>query len=105
MDLLTYARIKPVANQIEINPLCAQDEVVRFLLAKEILPIAFCPLSKPGGHEKGDSLCPKNWPNLTNDELLLSIGKKYNKTPVQVMLNWGISRGYAVAPKATSQVY
>jgi len=102
MDLLTYARIKPVANQIELNPQCVQDELVRFLHAKDILPIAFTPIGKPGGPEKNDPLCPPDWPNLTKDEFLLSIGKKYNKSPVQIMLNWGISRGYAVIPKANS---
>ena len=32
-DLLTYCKIKPVANQIELNPQCPQVELVRFLKA------------------------------------------------------------------------
>ena len=30
-DLLTYAKIKPVANQVQIYPECAQPELVRWL--------------------------------------------------------------------------
>ena len=48
-DLLTYCRIKPVCNQIELNPQCAQPELVRFLRAKDILPIAYTPIARPGG--------------------------------------------------------
>lgn len=34
---------------------------------------------------------------FTNTKMLLKVleaAKKYNKTPVQVLLNWGIARGY-----------
>jgi diketogulonate reductase-like aldo/keto reductase len=27
---------------------------------------------------------------------------KYNKTPVQVLLNWGVNRGYSVIPKSVT---
>ena len=30
-DLLCYCRIKPVANEIELNPTCTQPELVRFM--------------------------------------------------------------------------
>jgi diketogulonate reductase-like aldo/keto reductase len=30
-DLLTYARIKPVCNQIELHPLCVQDGLIKFM--------------------------------------------------------------------------
>ena len=30
-DLLSYARIKPVANEVELHPLCVQEKLVKFL--------------------------------------------------------------------------
>ena len=48
MDLLTYAKIKPAANQIELNPQNPQNELVRFLIAKNIRPIAYTPVARPG---------------------------------------------------------
>jgi len=69
-DLLTYAKIKPAVNQIELNPQNVQHELVRFLKSMDILPIAFTPVARPGGNEKGDPLCPENWPDLRNNEYL-----------------------------------
>eukprot|EP00355_Strombidium_rassoulzadegani_P006861 CAMPEP_0168615674 /NCGR_PEP_ID=MMETSP0449_2-20121227/4627_1 /TAXON_ID=1082188 /ORGANISM="Strombidium rassoulzadegani, Strain ras09" /LENGTH=281 /DNA_ID=CAMNT_0008656423 /DNA_START=34 /DNA_END=879 /DNA_ORIENTATION=+ len=99
-DLLTYAKILPVCNQVELNPQCPQPEVVKFLLAKNIIPVAYTPVARPGAVENGDALCPPDWPDLRKDEFLQGIAKKYNKSVVQVMLNWGLCRGHCVIPKA-----
>ena len=45
-DLLTYARIKPVVNQIELHPLNPQTELVKFLVDNDIQPVAYCPIAK-----------------------------------------------------------
>jgi len=81
-DLLTYAKIKPVCNQIELNPQCAQEELVKFLLAKDIVPVAYTPIARPGGVEKGDKLCPPDWPDLREDEYLKSVASKHSKSVV-----------------------
>jgi len=77
-------------------------ELVRFCLAHDIRPVAYTPVARPGGQFRGDKLCPKDWPDLRTDPLLQKIAKKYKKTVVQVMLNWGICRGHVVIPKANS---
>lgn len=51
-DLLTYARIKPAVNQVELNPLNAQTELVKFLFDFDIQPVAFCPVAKAGDTSK-----------------------------------------------------
>jgi len=33
---------------------------------------------------------------------VLELAEKYKKTPTQVILAWGMSRGYCVIPKASS---
>ena len=101
-DLLCYARIKPVVNQVELNPQCAQTELVRFLKAKDIVPVGYTPVARPGAVEKGDVLAPKDWPDLRNNAYLQEVGAKYGKSVTQVMLNWGIARGCGVIPKAAS---
>ena len=50
-DLLCYARVKPVCNQVELHPYCAQSELVRFLLDQHIIPVAYCPLGRPAAAE------------------------------------------------------
>jgi D-xylose reductase len=106
-DLMTYAKITPACLQIELNPQNAQPELVRFLHAKNIRPVGFMPVARPGAIAKGDSytLAPKDWPDMRENEYLISLGKKYNKTEVQIMLNWGVCRGHVVIPKAASFKY
>ena len=99
-DLLTYAKIKPVCNQIELNPQNPQVDLVKFLLAKNIVPVAYTPVARPGGVERGDTLCPPDWPDLRKDAYLQGIAEKHGKTVVQVMLNWGLCKGHCVIPKA-----
>jgi len=74
-------------------------------LAKDIRPIAYTPVARPGALEKGDNLVPKDWPDMRDNELLKTIAAKYNKSVPQIMLNWGLCRGYAVIPKAASKKY
>jgi diketogulonate reductase-like aldo/keto reductase len=92
-DLLTYARIKPVVNQVEINPQNAQTELIRFLIANDIRPVAYTPVCRYG-HEKSH--------DFTQEDLMKTLAAKYNKSVPQIMLNWGVSRGCVVIPKATS---
>ena len=32
----------------------------------------------------------------------MNAAKKYDTTPVQILLNWGLSRGYSVIPKSVT---
>jgi D-xylose reductase len=104
-DMLTYAKIKPAVNQIELNPQCVQNELVKFLHAMDIRPMAFTPVARPGAIEKGDQLVPEGWPDLRDNVYLQELAKKYNKSVVQVMLNWGLCKGHCVIPKAATLKY
>jgi len=101
-DLLSYAKIPPVVNQVELNVVCQQKELVRFLLAKNIRPVAYTPVARPGGHAKDESVVPSTYPDASTNEYLVSLAEKYNKSTVQIMLNWGLCKGHAVIPKANS---
>ena len=35
--------------------------------------------------------------------VVLDLAKKYEKTPIQILLAWGLGRGYCVIPKAASE--
>lgn len=46
-DLLQYARIKPVVNQIELNPQNSQVDFVAYLKSVDIQPVAYSPIGAP----------------------------------------------------------
>ena len=56
--------------------------MVRFLKMKEILPIAYLPIARPGGFKKGDEMCDQDWPDLRENPVLIQIAQKYSKTVV-----------------------
>lgn len=91
-DLLTYAKIKPTVNQIQIYPQCAQPELVKWLFDNQIMPVAYSPCGRP--IRFGDD-CVKH-------PLMLEIADKYACSVMQVMIAWGLKRGYSVIPKAQS---
>lgn len=82
-DLLTYAKIKPAVNQVELNPLNPQTELVKFLKDQDIQPVAYCPVAKANNASfvTGKS-GTQNSPDLQVDEDVKKIAAKHNKTPL-----------------------
>lgn len=88
--LLREARIKPVVNQIECHPYFQQNSLRKYLHENGILVGAWYPL----GH--GDR-------KLLQDQVLIQIGEKYQKSAVQIILRWHIQTGNIVVPKSTKE--
>lgn len=59
------------------------------------MPVAYSPLGRLGSKmgPKGD--------DLTQKPVIQAMAQKYNRSETQVMLNWGMARGYVVIPKAS----
>lgn len=85
-DLLTYAKIKPVVNQVELHPYLSQEPLLSFLEKNNIVAVAYSPLGRASGPLK--------------DPYVIDLGKKYNKTPAQILLRWAIERNTVVIPKS-----
>jgi len=92
-DLLTYAKVVPAANQVEHHPYLNQDEMLNYCSSKGIHVTSYSPLGT------ADSKAP-DAPSLVRDELIEQMGKKYNKSPAQILLRWGIQKGTNVIPKS-----
>ncbi len=80
--------IKPMVNQVELHPYFTQEQALETMKHYGVIPEAWAPLG--GGRY-----------NPFEDEMLLAIANKYNKTVGQVMLRWNIQRGVVVIPKST----
>lgn len=88
IDIASFARIKPMINQIEIHPHHQQSESLEWHNKYSVQPEAWAPF----GEGRGDMF---NLPELK------AIGEKYGKTVAQVILRWHIQRGVVVIPKST----
>jgi len=87
IDLIVHNEIVPAVNQIETHPFNQQIETQKFLQENNVQIEAWGPFSEG-----------KN--NIFHNELLLSIGKKYNKSIAQVILRWLTQRGVVAIPKS-----
>jgi len=87
IDLIIHNEIVPTVNQIETHPFHQQIETQNFLNENNVQIESWGPFAEG-----------KN--NIFHNELLLSIGKKYNKSIAQVILRWLTQRGVIVIPKS-----
>ena len=88
-NLLNNCKIKPAVIQVECHPFWNQDDLRKKVEKYGTLIESWYPI----GH--GDK-------SLIEHELFTKLGKKYNKTNVQVILRWHIQKGNIVFPKSSN---
>ena len=88
VDLGTFNRVMPQANQIEINPFHQRVQQVAELQAENIVVEAWAPFAEG-----------KN--DIFRNPVLSKIGAKYGKSVAQVITRWLIERGIVVLAKST----
>ena len=88
-DICLFGRkVVPAINQVEVNPINAQ------YMAQENM-------EKYGVHMEAWAPFGEGRNGLFTNQVLVDIGKKYNKSAAQVILRWLIQRGVIVACKST----
>jgi len=87
IDLIIHNEVVPAVNQIETHPFHQQIETQKFLQENNVQIESWGPFAEG-----------KN--NLFQNELLRSIGRKYNKTVAQVVIRWLTQRGVVTIPKS-----
>ena len=88
MDLMIHNKIKPAVNQIEVNPFQQQIDNQKLLQDNSVEIEAWAPFAEG-----------KN--NIFQNETLLSIATKYNKSVAQIILRWVVQRGIIALAKST----
>ena len=87
IDLAEYNKIKPMVNQIETHPFFQRE------YDNDIMKIYGTQIESWGPFAQGRK-------DLFNNQILLDIGKKYNKSASQVILRWLIQRNIVAIPKS-----
>ena len=78
----------PTVNQVEFSPFLYQKDLLDFCKSHEIVVEAYSPLTQ------GSKL---------DNETLLTIGKKYGKSPAQILIRWGLQHKIVQIPKSTKE--
>ena len=87
VDICSFARIKPMVNQVETHPLNQQVEAKKWMDKYGVQIEAWAPFGEGRG-------------NMFQNPVLNEIGKKYGKSAAQVILRWHLQRGVVVIPKS-----
>lgn len=87
-EILNIAEVKPMVNQIETHPYLQQPELHAFCLENDIPTTAWSPIMKG---------------RVLDVPELVEIGKKYDKSAVQVTLRWLLQKDIIVIPKSVKK--
>jgi glycerol 2-dehydrogenase (NADP+) len=87
--VLIPSQIVPAVNQIELHPNNPSPKLVAYNTSKGI-------------HTTGYSCLGSTDSPLHNDQTLKSIAEAKGKTPAQILLAWGIQKGWSVIPKSVT---
>ena len=86
MDLIVHNKVAPAVNQVETHPFCQQVEAQRFVQENNVQIESWGPFAEGRN-------------NIFENETLLSIARKHNKTVAQIILRWLIQRDIVAIPK------
>ena len=96
VDLLEFAVIPPVCNQIEIHPYFSQPDLRRFCQTRQIQAVSWSPLGMAQWRKIAGDRKP------INDPVVRSLAKRYQATRAQIILAWHRTHGLAAIPKSDS---
>lgn len=84
-SLINNCKIKPMVNQIEFHPGLMQNEIVDYCKKNNILIEAWSPLGSG---------------KMLDNDVLISIAKKYNISTAQLCIKWCLQNGVLPLPKS-----
>ncbi|KAF2735019.1 Aldo/keto reductase [Polyplosphaeria fusca] len=94
-QLLSFARVPPAVNQIEIHPFLPNTELIDFCKQHRIVPAAYSPLGS-------QNQVPTTGERVRDDATLKAVAQKSGYSLAQVLLAWGLRRGCVVLPKSAT---
>lgn len=86
-QIFAQANVQPMVNQIELHPRLTQESLRAFCKKHDIAVTSWSPLARGG---------------LLSEPTLVHLGKKYGKTPAQIIIRWHIQNDLIVIPKSVT---
>jgi len=86
MDIIAFNQVKPMVNQIEVNPFHQQDDSASFMAAHGVQAEAWAPFAEGRN-------------DLFQNAVLAGIAARHGKTVGQVVLRWLVQRNIVALAK------
>nr|POE92368.1 putative oxidoreductase [Quercus suber] len=74
-------------NQVELHPWLARPDIAKWCQERSVVLEAYCPLVR---NQRAD------------DPLVTPLMKKHGKTAAQILLRWGVQKGFVILPKSVT---
>lgn len=87
VDLMVHNEVIPAVNQVETNAFCQQIESAKVMKESNVQIESWAPFAEGRN-------------NVFQNEVLVSLAEKYDKSVAQVILRWLTQRGVVVIPKS-----
>jgi diketogulonate reductase-like aldo/keto reductase len=98
-DLLSYCRIRPSVNQVEVHPYLPQARLLQYCKKHGVHVTAFSPLGSASYVELG--MDQKLGGGCLTEVAVLAVAEAVGRTPAQVVLRYGVQRGLSIIPKSS----
>lgn len=96
----------PSVNQIELHPWSQKPDLTAYMQQRDIAPVAYSslvPLAQwrvAEGQESAKSDAMRQ-AGARDDSPFKTLAAKYQVTEAQLLLRWGLQKGYGILPKST----
>ena len=87
VDLIMHNKIVPAINQVETHPFCQQVESALLMKEYDVQIESWAPFAEGRN-------------NMFQNQVLLALAEKHNKSVAQIILRWLIQRDVVVIPKS-----
>lgn len=94
-SVLPLCKIKPAAIEMELHPGFQQPELFDYVVARNIVPIGYCPIGSPSRPERdrtAEDVADTQMPEI------VEIAKAHNVHPALICLKWAVQRGQVPIP-------
>ncbi|KAJ3033677.1 hypothetical protein HDV00_005896 [Rhizophlyctis rosea] len=87
-ELKEHSKSLPDVNQFEVTPYLQRRELVNYCQQNGIVVEAYSPLTQA---------------QKLDDPPLVQVAQKNNKSPAQILIKWGIQKGFVSLPKSVNE--
>ena len=98
--VLRDARIRPVANEMELHPHFQQPDLFAFIRDNGMQPIGFSPIGSPARPDRDRT--PEDSVDV-EDPVIVAVAERHGVHPAVVCVKWAIQRGQTPIPFSTNR--